>query len=367
VVDDTRLYRRVATELLEQDGFHVSAASCGEEALSLAPTSRPDLVLLDMTMPGINGIETCRRLKEAPETRDVPVIFFSSINEVDEVVGGLEAGASDYITKPFRPAELLARVRAHVRLKLLEDERLSLYRQLEAEILRAGQIQAELLDINPPVLPGVDLAARCIPAREVGGDFYSWRVTRPGTLAVTLGDVMGKGMPAALLMATVRAAIRAVSAQHSPAETLALAQGALQVDLEPSSSFVTLFHAQLDLDGGVLTYVDAGHGHLFVRRRDASLHQLQPRGLPLGILPDQQYEEGAFLLQPGDVMVAYSDGFLESLPGALSVPAYISTMVDESRPAAKLVEELMALQPSSDSSSDDATVLVLRYLGQASS
>src|SRR5690349_13584564 len=144
IVADPRLYRRIATDQLKQAGFQVAEAASGEEGLEVAASVAPDLILLDMTMPGIDGIETCRRLKADAATRDVPVIFFSATGEVDQVVGGLDAGASDYVTKPFRPAELLARVRTHVRLKQLQDERLRLYRQLEAELARAGQVQAEL-------------------------------------------------------------------------------------------------------------------------------------------------------------------------------------------------------------------------------
>src|SRR4029079_9131237 len=110
----------------------------------------------------------------------------------------------------------------------------------------------------------------------------------------------GKGMPAALLMATVRAALRSVAGQHAPARALALAAAAIQADLEASGSFVTLFHAQLNASTGRLAFVDAGHGHVFLRRAEGLVTQLEPRGMPLGVLAEEAYQEGSAMLAPGD-------------------------------------------------------------------
>jgi serine phosphatase RsbU (regulator of sigma subunit) len=360
VVDDARTTRRIASDQLERAGFHVDGAASGEEGLALIADEPPDLVLLDITMPGIDGLEVCRRLKANPATADIPVIFLSALDEVDQVVSGLEAGASDYIGKPFRPAELLARVRAHVRLKKLQEERARLYQQLEAELARAGQVQADMLAVTPPELPGFELAATCLPAREVGGDFYSFDAPAHDVLKLTIGDVMGKGMPAALLMATTRAALGAVARHYSPAATVDLAARSLDADLQRSGSFVTLFHAQLDVHARCLTYVDAGHGHVVLRRSDGRLHELHPRGLPIGIMPDETYEEGTVTMAPGDALVVYSDGLVEARPEInLDGPA-IARSLDGLASAADMVSSLLGLASTTGPPPDDLTVVVLK-------
>jgi serine phosphatase RsbU (regulator of sigma subunit) len=360
VVDDSRLYRTLAFEYLTRAGFRVAEATSGEEGLVAAATVVPDLVLLDMSMPGIDGIETCRRLKASLPTQDVPVIFLSAAGDVEQVVAGFEAGASDYVTKPFRAAELLARVRTHIRLKQLQDERLHLYRQLEGELARAGQVQAEMLALDPPVLSGFQLAARCVPARDVGGDFYSWSELTHGVLKLTVGDVMGKGMPAALLMATVRAAVRAVSQETSPATTVEQVARALQVDFERSGTFVTLFHAQLNEATRRLSYVDAGHGHVFVRRGDGTREQLVGGGLPLGMFPDQDYREGSTLLESGDALIIYSDGLVDARSDGMVDGDVIADRLDGATCASEMVSRLVELAEVSGPPPDDLTVVVLR-------
>jgi serine phosphatase RsbU (regulator of sigma subunit) len=170
---------------------------------------------------------------------------------------------------------------------------------------------------------------------------------------------MGKGMPAALLMATVRAAVRAVGRALPPSTVLELAAGALQSDLERSGSYVTLFHAQLDVPSRRLTYVDAGHGHGFVRRADGTREDLHSGGLPLGILPDQSYQQHSVKMDPGDVLVVYSDGLVEARPELELNPATIAAQVDGTASAPEIVDRLVGLAELSGAPPDDLTVVVL--------
>ena len=203
------------------------------------------------------------------------------------------------------------------------------------------------------------MAARCLPAKQVGGDFYDWQQVSPAVFNLTLGDVMGKGMAAAMLMATVRAALHAVTLFNRPAQAVHLAERALNDDLENSESFVTLFHAQLDAKSRTLAFVDCGHGYVFIRRATGEVETLSPRGLPLGVQAEV-YQEGTVRFKKGDVMVLYSDGLIDAKPQLELTHEQLAQRLEGKDSAQEMVESLIALTEKPDPQPDDITVLVLR-------
>lgn len=235
--------------------------------------------------------------------------------------------------------------------------------QLQLELVYAAEIQAKLLPRSNPQIPGFDVAARCIPAKQVGGDFYSWQQVSPTVFDITLGDVMGKGMAAAMLMATVRAALHAVTLYNSPAQALHLAERALIEDLENSESFVTLFHGQLDAVERTLSFVDCGHGYVFVRRAGGAVEVLMPRGLPLGVQDGEIYQEGMVRLEKGDVLVLYSDGLIDANPELELNHEVLAEHMAGQESAQDMVDLLIALTGQPDPQPDDITVLVARCIG----
>jgi PAS domain S-box-containing protein len=179
------------------------------------------------------------------------------------------------------------------------------------QVERAVQIQRELLPKERPRLEGYELAAACIPAQDVGGDFYDWVGPQDGQLDLTVADVMGKGVGAALVMATLRAALRSAPHELSPAARVGLASESISHGLTDDGLFVTLFHARLDVRTGVLRYVDAGHGYCVIRRADGGIVPLVSKSLPVGVLSEAVYEEGQVRMEPGDSLLAYTDGLVE--------------------------------------------------------
>ena len=234
---------------------------------------------------------------------------------------------------------------------------------LQLELVYAAEIQAKLLPRSYPKIPGFDLAAKCLPAKQVGGDFYDWQEVSPTLFNITLGDVMGKGMAAAMLMATARAALHAVTLYNSPGQALQLAEKSLLSDLENSESFVTLFHGQLDSARRTLTFVDCGHGYVFLRRANGSVESLVPRGLPIGVQAGQAYQEGTIRFEKGDTLVLFSDGLIDANPELELTNLILAQQLAGPKSALEMVDLLINLTGMPDPQPDDITVLVVRCTG----
>ncbi len=370
VVDDDPDINRLLRVRLSSRGYTVDGASNGEDALKrLDAGEPPDLLFLDVSMPGIGGLEVLRQVRD--QALDVAVIMMTAFGSEQVAIEALRQGADDYLRKPFEPGEFRAVLgRTVTRLQLsrqnaaLRQQLDQKRRQLEAELSRAAQVQSALLPRTQPHLDGFELAATCLPAREVGGDFYDWHEPESGILTLTLGDVMGKGMPAALLMATMRSTLRALSQQNPPAKTMDLAGRALEIDLDRSGSFMTGFHGRLEVGNRTLTYVDAGHGHAFVRRASGAVEQLPPpRGFPLGLAFGEGYNQGSITLETNDVLVIYSDGLVDARPDlALDQRGLASVMPDNSS-AQQILDHFVSLATVTGVLTDDLTVVVLRCTG----
>jgi phosphoserine phosphatase RsbU/P len=235
--------------------------------------------------------------------------------------------------------------------------------QLQIELVYAAEIQAKLLPRSYPEISGFEVAAKCLPAKQVGGDFYDWQQVSATVFDLTLGDVMGKGMAAAMLMATVRAALHAVALYNGPAQALYLAEQALFKDLENSESFVTLFHAQLNAETRTLSFVDCGHGYVFMRRASGVVETLAPRGLPLGVQGGEIYQEGIIAFEKGDVLVLYSDGLIDANPQLVLTNEIFSEQMAGQESALEMVDRLIGLTGEPDPQPDDITVLIVRCTG----
>ncbi|MGC2528281.1 MAG: SpoIIE family protein phosphatase [Candidatus Acidiferrum sp.] len=312
VVDDAPANLQVVRSILKDD-FMIRIATSGAKALDLVKAKpQPDLILLDVEMPEMDGYEVCGILKATPETRDIPVIFLTGKTETDDETKGFEVGAVDYIHKPFSPAVVKARVHTHL---VLREAREQLARQLlfiNNELEMAREIQLSILPQVIPRIKGLEITARYLPMSSVAGDFYDFIVADEKHVGILVADVSGHGLAAALIASMLQVALAAQCAHASdPARVLAGLHEALRGKFQ--HHYVTAVYVFVDMEKKCMSYAGAGHPPLLLWRASTeSASELVENGLPLGLLPHATYSVGQIQVEPGDKAVLYTDGIVET-------------------------------------------------------
>jgi len=275
----------------------------------------PDLILLDIRMPGMDGYEVCRVLKDDPGSEDIPVLFISALDEVEDKVQAFAAGGVDYITKPFQVEEVVARVQTHLALRRLRRDLEEANRRMEQELALAAQVQASFLPARLPQIPGWQLAVSLIPAQLTSGDFYDAVCLPDGSLAILVADVVDKGVGAALYMAMSSTLLRTSLDEHPrrPDLVYGTVNEAL-LEYATANQFVTAFLGILDPESGTLLYSNAGHNRpaLLCPSCPGEVRFLTEADLPLGAVEGSRWKLGQVQLQPGDTLVLYTDGITEA-------------------------------------------------------
>ena len=312
LVDDAKANLDILVEGLKSD-HKLSLAFNGEMALQIAARTPPDLVLLDIVMPGIDGYEVCRRLRQLPETAEVPIMFLSSLEDVQNKTRGFEAGANDYLTKPFDMLEVKARVRSLLKAKAYND---AVKEQIASELRVAREIQMGMLprDFAPfEKAYGVGFGAVLEPAQEVGGDLYGVCPSGPERLAVFLGDVSGKGIPASMFMVRAISLARLLSREiPEPERVLARLNDELAAD-NPSGMFVTFLCAVYEPASRRLTLANAGQCRpVLLPSGQPPRWAVESLGTALGFEPGLEFGRTELTLAEGDALILYSDGVTEA-------------------------------------------------------
>ena len=311
VVDDAPANIQVAQSILK-DEYKIRVATSGAKALELVKVEPvPDLVLLDVMMPEMDGYEVCIRLKAEETTRDIPVIFLTGKTDAEDETRGFEVGAVDYIRKPLSPAIVKARVRTHL---MLRDARGELARQLfviQHELDLARVIQLSILPHQLPKIEGLEIAARYLPMSTVAGDFYDFLIVDEKHIGMLVADVSGHGPAAALIASMLRIALAAqLPCASEPAKVLWGLNKALCGNL--GHNFVTAAYVFLDIERGALKYAGAGHPPLLLWTRSAgSTREVEENGLFLGQFSDATYTAVEMPFEAGDWGVLYTDGIPE--------------------------------------------------------
>jgi sigma-B regulation protein RsbU (phosphoserine phosphatase) len=323
LVDDEPLNLDLLEQELDADDLDILTAADGREALELIADSSPDMIFLDLMMPGVDGFNVLEQLQSNKEWRSIPVVIVSAADDLANIVRGIEMGAADFLPKPFEPAILQARLRAGLEKKRLRDLEQQYLQSLQREMEIGREIQAGFLPTSLPQPDGWSIEAYFQAAREVAGDFYDVFDVAPGKLGLLLGDVTDKGVGSALYMALYRSLLRVTLLSDTFAESVEVASctepevcilhGVRLVNryiarFHPDALFATLFFGILDTESGRVCYVNAGHDPPYLLRSDRSLEIIQPTGPMVGAIEDAEYRVETLLIEPGDSLVLYSDG-----------------------------------------------------------
>src|SRR5215472_6454157 len=373
VVDDDAENIQVVHSILK-DTYKIRVAMNGAKALDLAQVEpTPDLILLDVMMPDMDGYEVCRRLKGDHATGDIPVIFLTGKTEVADETRGFEVGAVDYIHKPFSPPIVKARVRTHL---LPREAHETVARQLMAtnsELEMARQIQLAILPRDTPKIKGLDIAARYIPMSSVAGDFYDFIVVDEEHVGILIADVVGHGLPSALIASMLQMGLAAQSPHAShPGRVLTGLNQALCGKFE--YHFVTAAYLFLDLEKSTVNYAGAAHPPLLLwRKKCGTATEVLENGFLLGLFAGSTYSAITLPLESGDKIILYTDGIVEARnsSGEEFGMDRFKIMVEENHalPADRFADTLLdgvarwSEKISGPSQSDDITLLAIDFEG----
>jgi len=327
IVDDTAANLQVLTGMLDDRGYLTRPVTSGKMALQAAQNDPPDLVLLDIIMPGMNGYEVCERLKADAKLKDIPVIFISALDETMDKVKAFSGGGVDYVTKPFQFEEVRARVETHLKLRrfqlAIENQNRRLqdlvqalresHEVVAAQLVRAAEYVVSL--IPPPVRTGaIQTDWRLIPCTELGGDSLGCDWIDESHFAMYLLDVSGHGIGPALLSVSILNTLRTQSLPKTdfqmPEQVLAALNAAFPMEKQDGMYF-SLWYGVFDAAKSELRYAAGGHPPALFIASSGRRINLESQGQPLGCTSDAEYTASSLRIQPPARLYILSDGCYE--------------------------------------------------------
>ncbi|MEN9061250.1 PP2C family protein-serine/threonine phosphatase [Ponticoccus litoralis] len=341
VVDDSNLQLRIVSAMLKRWGFEVDVATSGPEALQLCLRSPPDLVLSDWMMPGMTGLEFCRRFRALDRDGYGYFILLTSKSDKADVAQGLDAGADDFLTKPVNAHELRARIKAGERIVSMERQLTETNRQvsdalrelrdiheaIENDLRQARTIQQSLVPERVRIFGSSRVSLLLQPCGHVGGDLVGMFSPGPDQLGLYSIDVSGHGITSAMVTARVAGYLSSTFPEQNvaldrqsdrpfalrePGDTARRLNQRFAAD-PGVEEYLTMAYVAADLSTGVMRLVQAGHSPPILLRRDGPVQFIGDGGLPIGLVDDVTYDQHSFRMQRGDLLLLYSDGFTEAV------------------------------------------------------
>jgi sigma-B regulation protein RsbU (phosphoserine phosphatase) len=341
VVDDSRALVKMVSAKLARWGFEVMRALSGPEALEICEEFPPDLVVSDWMMPGMDGLEFCRRFRELPNSGYGYFILLTSKSEKGEVAQGLDAGADDFLSKPVDFNELRARINAGARVVSMErqlseknrevsealEQLQVIHTAIDNDLRQARTIQQSLVPERVREIGTSRVSLLLHPCGHVGGDLVGMFTPGFDRLGLYSIDVSGHGITSAMVTARVAGYMSSVFldqnvalekrfekyyAMRQPAETARLLNQRLAAD-PGVEEYLTMGYVAVDTQSGKVRLVQAGHPPPILMRQDGRVEYVGDGGLPIGLVDEVSYDQVEFVMKTGDRLLLYSDGFTEAV------------------------------------------------------
>lgn len=354
VVDDNAVNLKLLQRTLQKAKYEVLTAYDGQEAIDVAIANQPDLIMLDVMMPGMNGFEACEILRSREETKMTPIIFITAKNDSVDKVRGLALGANDYITKPFDTVEVIARVQTHLRIQNLHKQLMIKNVQLETayadlhektekinkDIKAAGMVQRRLIPQNQRTHGPLEFSWQFIPSSHVAGDIFNFMPIDDKHLAVFIIDVSGHGVQSAMLAVQVHNFIR-IGTEHkitkdkdnnskSIYEPQQIAEALNSIfTMDVFDAYFTAIYMVINIETMEAKIVNAGHPYPVLIHADKTYEFVEHADIPIGMMDNMVYECFKLQLKKGDKLLLYTDGLFE-------IPMDNSNVVDK-----KLIIDLL--------------------------
>ena len=366
-VDDVEDNIFILRIILESLGHRVVPAYNGKDALAAVEREQIDLILLDFMMPGMSGLEVAEKLKGTKAHRHIPIIMLTAKKStVEDVTEALNAGAEEYLTKPFKEAELAARVASMLRMKTLYDQVAKAKATMEEELYMAQVMQASLLPSQFPYEDRVGFTSRYEATAAVGGDFFDVLDFGDGKVCIVVADVSGHGPSAALIVAMIKVILFSSLGATPSATEIMLKVNSQLLDLIPPEKFVTMFFGIFDTDEKSFTYIRAGHPYPLLIRSSGRVEALKGAGDIIGMFDDISLEEITLPLESGDRVMGYSDGIVEARDATdnpFGMERFIKLLTNDNTSSPdelldKVMSEVKSFN-STESLSDDAVLLLM--------
>ncbi|PCI28910.1 MAG: hypothetical protein COB67_05315 [SAR324 cluster bacterium] len=309
IVDDDIAIRKLLERHLRKKQYQVAFAENGREAIKQINYQHIDLVLMDLQMPIMDGISATLAIRESFKPNLLPIIILSAAGDKEKWIRALQAGANDFVSKPYHRSELLARIETNLTLSALTHELIKKEQIAEQELLLAGEVQKAILPQSLD-FAGFNIESLYRPSAHLGGDFFD-AFEVDNQLITLIGDVSGHGTSAALIMSAAKSLFHSLGHSIKKMDTLLTAVNQHLCEmLGDSGLFITLVLAAFSPDDGKIEFCSAGHNTVFLVRRK-QLYPLTSTGTALGWDKKSTWEVTHLQLQSGDLLYLYTDGLVE--------------------------------------------------------